>query len=67
MKFTDGIIVRDGAALEATRESRGWLEQHKAQQDILWLEYMKFLRASEVLVSQFVCFPLYPKHYVPKT
>ena len=38
--------MQDGAALEAARESRGWLEQHKAQQDILWLEYMKLLRVT---------------------
>ena len=44
LKFTGGLIAQDGAALEATRETQGSLEQHKALQDGLWLEYMKALR-----------------------
>ena len=31
-------------ALQASRETQGWLEQHTALQDNQWLEYMKSLR-----------------------
>ena len=44
LRFMGGAIVQDGASLEASRETQGWLEQHKALQDNLWTEYMKSLR-----------------------
>ena len=36
--------MQDGVALEASCETHGWLERHKALQDNLWTEYMKSLR-----------------------
>ena len=36
LRFMGGAIVLDGAALEATRETKGWLEQHKVLQGSGW-------------------------------
>ena len=44
LRFMGGAIVQHGAALEASRETERWLEQHKALQDNMWTEHMKSLR-----------------------